>query len=133
MKEKEFTIKDLIYRFDKIDARLDSMDARFDAVDARFDAMDKRLDSIDAKIEKEIENLAIMFNRQFSSFQEGALDIKAELAKLDERSAELDRKIQATDPKYVRLETRLERLEILNPNHEKRISSIEKTLKLKLA
>ncbi len=47
LKEFRAFSKQVIDRFDGVDARLDGVDARLDGVDARFDKVDARFDGID--------------------------------------------------------------------------------------
>lgn len=72
-------------RLNVIDERLDTMDIRFDAIDTNFNKIDSRFDRIENKLEKldkkidevkielkaDIEDLAGMTAREFTSMRSG--------------------------------------------------------------
>jgi len=90
-------------RFDQIDQRFESIDKRFESIDQRFESIDQRFESINQRfesinqhfesIEKDIYFLKNQLDSLSSVVALGFSEIKAEIARLDER---IDRLLKVT-------------------------------------
>lgn len=105
----------ILARLYSIDTKLDSVDNRLDRVDNRLDSVDKRLDGVDNRLEKlearaydtkpiweralaeilEISKRLESLDRRFSVLTNDIIHTRADVRRLEERTANLEQPSRA--------------------------------------
>ena len=88
-------------------ARFDSMDARFDSMDARFDSMDARLTTLEDKVDRRLQETRPIWEQVLTRLT----GVETRLGKVEDEVYSLGRKFRVFNEDILKLQNRHEDLE----------------------
>jgi len=109
---------DIALRFDQIDQRFDGIDKRFDGIDQRLDGIDQRLDRMDQRF----DHVELRLDKLELQFEAHRVDLKLTAEAIRIAQATTNVKLAGLEE---RLTQRLDPLEALGDNHERRLTRLE--------